>query len=104
MEERAQAGGGRVKLAGCVVNIKERITRTGSRMAWVRLSDGSGSFEVTLFSEVLAQARDLLVPGASVIVSAELRMEADARVPQTSSTRSTPASALIACARRGVTV
>ncbi len=78
MEERAQGGGGRVKLAGCVVNIKERITRTGSRMAWVRLSDGGGSYEVTLFSEVLARARDLLAPGGSVIISADLRMESDA--------------------------
>ena len=45
----------RVKLAGIVVATKERITRTGSRMAWVRLSDGGGSFEVTCFSEVLAR-------------------------------------------------
>ena len=35
---RAQAGLGRVKLAGLVAP-KERATRTGSRMAWVRLSD-----------------------------------------------------------------
>ena len=78
MEERAQQGGGRVKLAGCVVNVKERITRTGSRMAWVRLSDGGGSYEVTLFSEVLGRARDLLAPGGSVIVTVDLRMEGDA--------------------------
>ncbi len=79
MEERASQGGGsRIKLAGCVVAIKERSTRTGSRMAWVRLSDGAGSFEVTLFSEILARARPLLAAGTSVIVTADLRMEGDA--------------------------
>ena len=28
---------------GCVVGIKERTTRTGSRMAWVRLSDAAAA-------------------------------------------------------------
>ncbi len=32
----------RVKIAGTVVATKERITRTGSRMAWVRISDAAG--------------------------------------------------------------
>ena len=45
----------RVKLAGIVIAAKERITRTGSRMAWVRISDAAGSFEMTVFSEVLAR-------------------------------------------------
>ena len=52
---------------------KERLTRTGSRMAWVRLSDAAGSCEVTLFSEVLARARDLLADGNAVLVTADLR-------------------------------
>src|SRR5207245_199122 len=53
LESRGRGEGGRVKLAGVVVGAKERITRTGSRMAWVRLSDAFGSFEITVFSEVL---------------------------------------------------
>ena len=57
---------------------KERVTRTGSRMAWVRISDASGSCEVTLFSEVLARARDILANGANVLVTAELRLEGEA--------------------------
>ena len=52
------AGVGRVKIAGTVVAIKERITRTGSRMAWVRISDAAGSIEVTCFSEVLNRSRE----------------------------------------------
>ncbi len=78
VEARAQAGVGRVKLAGSVVAIKERITRTGSRMAWVRISDATGSVEVTLFSEVLGRSRELLADGAALLVTADLRQEGEA--------------------------
>ena len=78
VETRAAAGVSRVKIAGTVVASKQRITRTGSRMAWVRISDAAGSVEVTCFSEVLNRARDLLVSGANVLVSAELKTEGDA--------------------------
>lgn len=78
LEARAAAGATRVKLAGVVTGSKERTTRTGSRMAWVRLSDTTGSVEVTFFSETLGRWRDLLTPGASVLVTAELRADGDA--------------------------
>jgi DNA polymerase III subunit alpha len=77
LEARAQAGEGRVKLAGTVVAIKERITRTGNRMAFVRISDASGSCEVTLFSEVLGGARPLLAAGTNVLVGAELQTQGE---------------------------
>ncbi len=77
LEATAQQGSARVKLAGSVVNIKERITRSGSRMAWVRLSDSGGSYEVTFFSETLGRARDLLVAGTAVVVTADLKMEGE---------------------------
>ena len=77
-EMQAQAGAARVRVAGTVIASKERITRTGSRMAWVRLSDSGGSYEITLFSEVLARSAEFLSAGASVLVTADLRMEADA--------------------------
>jgi DNA polymerase-3 subunit alpha len=78
VEARAAAGVSRVKLAGTVVATKERITRTGSRMAWVRISDAAGSVEVTCFSEVLKRARETLSSGANVLVSAELKTEGEA--------------------------
>ena len=77
LEARAQAGATRVKVAGCVIASKERSTRTGSRMAHVRLSDGGGSFEVTLFSEVLAGSRDMLKAGNAVLMSVDLKLESD---------------------------
>jgi DNA polymerase-3 subunit alpha len=77
IQSRAEAGAARVKLAGTVTAKKERITRTGSRMLWVTLSDTAGSFEVTLFSEILARTRDLLTEGTALLVTADLKLEAE---------------------------
>jgi DNA polymerase-3 subunit alpha len=73
----AAAGIGRVRLAGTLISVKERPTRTGTRMAWARLSDSGGSFEITLFSETLARVRDLLQPGTSLLASVDLRLEGE---------------------------
>ncbi|GGD88236.1 DNA-directed DNA polymerase [Aureimonas endophytica] len=72
---RRGASAGRV--AGTVVSRQERRTRTGGKLGIVILSDPSGQYEVVLFSETLTQYRDMLEPGASVIliVSAEERPE-----------------------------
>jgi DNA polymerase-3 subunit alpha len=78
IEARAAAGDSRVKIAGTVVATKERITRTGSRMAWVRISDAVGSVEVTCFSEVLARSREILASGSNVLVHAELKTDGEA--------------------------
>jgi len=78
VEARARAGVTRVRIAGNVVGTKERMTRTGKRMAWVRISDASGSTEVTLFSETLATARDLIANGTNVLVTAELVFQGEA--------------------------
>ncbi len=77
IETRARQGITRMKLAGCVVGTKERNTRTGSRMAWVQLSDAAGSVEVTLFSEVLATARDALKPGTAVLMGVDVKLDGD---------------------------
>ncbi|MFS2326460.1 DNA polymerase III subunit alpha [Brucella sp. H1_1004] len=65
------------RLAGTVTTRQERKTRTGNKMGIVQLSDASGQFEAVLFSEGLAQYRDLLESGKSVVitVSAENRPE-----------------------------
>ncbi len=96
IEARAQAGVSRVKLAGVVVASKERTTRTGSRMAWVRLSDAAGSYEVTLFSEVLGGARELMQEGAALLVTADLKSEGEAlRLTATDVTRLDAAAAQV---------
>jgi DNA polymerase-3 subunit alpha len=65
------------RLAGTITAKQERKTRTGNKMGVVQFSDVSGQFEAVLFSEGLAQYRDQLEPGRSVVVtvSAEDRPE-----------------------------
>jgi DNA polymerase III subunit alpha len=77
LEALAASGAARVKLAGCVIARKERPTRTGSKMAWVRLSDAAGSYEVTFFSEALARCADLLREGAPILVTADLKQDGE---------------------------
>ena len=78
LEQAAALGVTRVKLAGCVIGRKERPTRTGSKMAWVRLSDAAGSYEVTFFSEALAACGELLRDGAPILVTADLKQDGEA--------------------------
>jgi DNA polymerase-3 subunit alpha len=65
------------RLAGTVTTKQERKTRTGNKMGVVQFSDTTGQYEAVLFSEGLAQFRDMLEPGRSVVitVSAEDRPE-----------------------------
>ncbi len=69
---------GPVKLAGTVVARKERTSqKTRNRYAFVTLSDASGTFDVTLFSETLAQCRDILEPGNSLFIRATAEFDND---------------------------
>ncbi|MAS12918.1 MAG: DNA polymerase III subunit alpha [Nitratireductor sp.] len=65
------------RLAGTVTSKQERRTRTGNKMGIIQLSDATGQYEAVLFSEALAQYRDLLEAGSSVVimVGAENRPE-----------------------------
>ncbi|WP_341702498.1 DNA polymerase III subunit alpha [Ferrovibrio sp.] len=57
-----------VKIGGTVISKQERTSqKTGNRFAFVQCSDASGMYEVMLFSEVLAQYRELLDAGTNVV-------------------------------------
>src|SRR6266567_1271609 len=71
----AAGGATRFRLAGIVIGRKERTSARGNRFAFVQLSDTSGVFEVTLFSEVLGQARALLESGQPLIITLDVRRE-----------------------------
>ncbi|MCC6889991.1 MAG: DNA polymerase III subunit alpha [Hyphomicrobiales bacterium] len=72
---KAGASAGRV--AGSVVSRLERRTRTGSKMGIIGLSDPSGHYEAVLFSEGLAQFRDLLEPGNAVLLGLSAELQGD---------------------------
>ncbi|HLG84169.1 MAG TPA: DNA polymerase III subunit alpha [Bradyrhizobium sp.] len=65
------------KVAATVVSRMERRTKTGNKMGIIGLSDPTGHFEAVLFSEGLAQYRDVLEPGGAVLLQlgAELQGE-----------------------------
>jgi DNA polymerase-3 subunit alpha len=56
------------KLAATVVSRTERRTKTGNKMGIFGLSDPSGHYEAIMFAEGLQQYRDMLEPGAPVLL------------------------------------
>ncbi len=71
----AANGSSRFKLAGIVIGKKERNSARGNRFAFVQMSDPSGLYEVTLFSEILGEARGLLDSGEPLVVTVDVRSE-----------------------------
>ncbi len=74
---KAERGPFLAKMAGVVAGRQERKSARGNRFAFCQLSDPTGAFEVTLFSEALEASREHLETGAKVMVTAEATMEAD---------------------------
>ena len=68
---------GLVKLAGSILGRQERTSARGNRFAFVQASDASGVFEVTLFSEALTAAREILEPGQAVLFTIEGKLEGE---------------------------
>ena len=75
--EIAGSMAGTLKLGGVVVQKQERTSAKGNRFAFVQLSDASGVFEVVVFSDLLARSRDLLEPGARLLIAAEARADGE---------------------------
>jgi len=69
-------GGQHVKLAGVILGKQERTTPR-SRFAFVQLSDPTGTYEITLFSELLGRSRDLLEGDQPLLVDGEVRLDGD---------------------------
>jgi DNA polymerase III subunit alpha len=65
------------RVAGTVVSRQERRTRTGSKMGIIGLSDPTGHYEAVIFSEGLAEHRDLLEPGTAVLLFLSAEVQGD---------------------------
>ena len=65
----------RVNLAGSVTSKQIRVSQRGNRFAFVQLTDQTGVFEVTMFSDVLAEAMTLLESEKPLLISANLKVE-----------------------------
>ena len=67
----------KIRTAGTIVGKKERTSARGTRFAFVQLSDMGGMYEITVFSEVLSAARELLEAGKAVLVTADAKREGE---------------------------
>jgi DNA polymerase III subunit alpha len=74
---KAERGALVAKLAGVVAGRQERKSARGNRFAFAQMSDPTGAYEVTLFSDTLEKCREFLETGAKVVVTVEATMEAD---------------------------
>ena len=74
---RARSGPFMAKMAGVVAGRQERKSAKGNRFAFAQLSDPTGAYEVTLFSDTLEKSREFLETGSQVVLTAEATMESD---------------------------
>lgn len=80
-------GSGRIRgstayLAGIVGARRITTTSRGSKMAFVQMSDATGSYEVTMFQEVLNSALELLDAGEPLMLSVEVQNRGDGEEPR----------------------
>ena len=73
----AQRGPLVAKIAGSVSSKQERKSAKGNRFAFVQLSDPTGLYEVTVFSDVLEAARDHLEAGKNVVLTVKVDPDGD---------------------------
>ena len=76
-EKALTKGATAARLAGTVTMKQERRSKQGNKFAFVGFSDPSGQFETVVFSDQLAQARELLEPGRAVVIRVEADVEAE---------------------------
>jgi len=66
-----------VHLAGTVTGKKVRTSQKGNKFAFVSMSDATGGYEITVFSEQLAAAGELLEVGNNIYVAAAAQFEGE---------------------------
>jgi DNA polymerase-3 subunit alpha len=62
-------------VAGAVIKVDERKSKKGNPFAFITLSDTTGQFEVTMFSEALSVAREHLQVGALMVGMVKVERE-----------------------------
>jgi DNA polymerase-3 subunit alpha len=79
MMERAQRGSGtmRFRVPGIVTARQERTSARGNRYAFLGMTDTTGSYEVTVFSELLAVNREIMVAGQALVLTIDVQKTGD---------------------------
>lgn len=77
MDRVGRGGATRFRVPGIVTGRQERTSAKGNRFAFLQLSDMTGSYEVTVFSELLGAHRDIMVAGQSLILTLDAAKTGD---------------------------
>lgn len=64
-----------IKIAGLVTNVKTLLTKNDKRMAIVGLQDRTGHIDVTVFSDIYQEYRDLLTKGQLLVIEGDLSVD-----------------------------
>ena len=64
-----------VMVAGAIIKVDERKSKKGNPFAFITLSDATGQFEMTAFSEVLNASREHLQVGSLVVATVNMERE-----------------------------
>ena len=73
LEIRADRGGQQFRIAATIEEMSERKSAKGNPYAFLRVSDQTGIFEVTLFGDALSASRDILIKGNSIVMTLDVR-------------------------------
>ena len=65
------------QMAGVLLKKQEKMSQKGNKYAFLQLSDPTGIFEVTMFSEMLAQTREHLEAGTALLLGVEAEQRED---------------------------
>jgi len=77
-EAASARGASAGRLAGIVIAARERRSQKGNKFAFALFSDTSGQYEAVIFSDTLAQSRELLEAGTPVLLSIEGERDGEA--------------------------
>ncbi|MGL4371708.1 MAG: OB-fold nucleic acid binding domain-containing protein, partial [Alphaproteobacteria bacterium] len=64
-------------MMGVLLAKQERLSKSGQKYAFLQLSDPTGVYEVVLFSETLANYRELLEPGTALLLTVSGRLDGE---------------------------
>ncbi|MCK5284446.1 MAG: DNA polymerase III subunit alpha [Alphaproteobacteria bacterium] len=68
---------GHFQMAGVLLKKQEKMSQRGSKYAFLQLSDPTGIYEVTLFSELFVSSREYLEPGTSLLLNVNVEQRED---------------------------
>lgn len=71
---------GVVKLPGCLIKLRKRISPKGQPYAFLTFSHPAGSFEVTVFSDLFVRIQNRLEEGQLFILTADVQIDDEQRL------------------------